>query len=96
MKRIANKDAYLHVSNFVVFVGNNTYSQHKCGCYIVYSYGEHYPMYIYKDKTWYENKDKYSRTTSKHHSQLRPRHVTVFELRTTEEMENIINPRETR
>lgn len=42
--------------------------------YIVYSYGLHYPMFIYDPATnqWYENADKYSPTTSKHRSQCRP------------------------
>lgn len=47
--------------------------------YIVYSYGSHYPMFIY-DYTcerWYANEDYYSRTTSKQRTQLMPRGVDV-------------------
>ena len=39
--------------------------------YIVSSYGW-YPIFINKDGRWYENKDKYSVSTSKQISQLRP------------------------
>jgi hypothetical protein len=42
--------------------------------YVVYSYGLHFPMYVYDyaaDK-WYENTDKYSSTTSKQQGQARP------------------------
>ena len=36
--------------------------------YVVYSYGEHFPMYVYDDEVemWFGNEDKYSPTTSKH------------------------------
>jgi hypothetical protein len=42
--------------------------------YTVYSYGQHFPMYVYDYDTqrWYGNKDKYSRTTSKHQTLMRP------------------------
>ena len=46
--------------------------------YTVNSYG-HWHMFIYSDetKTWYECSDKYSRTTSKHHSQAHPLTDTI-------------------
>ncbi len=36
--------------------------------YTVYSYGNHYPMYVWDDlaQQWYGNRDKFSRTTTKH------------------------------
>lgn len=42
--------------------------------YVVYSYGYHFPMYVYDREhgRWLANKDKYSRTTSKHQSQACP------------------------
>ena len=42
--------------------------------YVVYSYGEHFPMYVYNYDAgvWLGNSDKYSRTTSKHQSISRP------------------------
>ena len=40
--------------------------------YVVYSYASHFPMYIYAGNRWYANRDKFSRTTSKHQSQARP------------------------
>lgn len=45
--------------------------------YTVYSYGSHFPMYVYEksSKHWFANSDKYSRTTSKHQSQARPEYV---------------------
>jgi len=42
--------------------------------FTVYSYGTHFPMYVYDYQTqrWYGNSSKYSRTTSKHQSLMRP------------------------
>jgi len=42
--------------------------------YVVYSYGSHWPLFIYSEATnqWYGNSDKHSRTTSKHKGSARP------------------------
>ena len=42
--------------------------------YVVYSYGSHFPMYVWDTATqrWYGNKDKYSRSTSRHQSACQP------------------------
>ena len=45
--------------------------------YIVYSYGRHFPIYLYLNGIWYENTDKYSVSTSKHQTQARPDASTV-------------------
>ena len=46
--------------------------------YTVNSHG-HWRMFIYSEqtKTWYECSDKYSRTTSKHHTQAHPLTDTI-------------------
>lgn len=48
--------------------------------YTVYSYGPHFPMYVYDYTTnqWYGNSDRYSRTTSKHQSRCRPPSVAEW------------------
>lgn len=58
---------------------------YKAGIYVVYSYGSHYPMFIYDLETdqWFVNSDKYSVTTSKQSSRLRPKGVDMIELNTT-------------
>jgi len=50
------------------------YWYEKKHLYVVYSYGEHFPIYIYDSKRdeWYGNSDKYSRSTSKHQNQAYP------------------------
>lgn len=40
--------------------------------YVTYSYGPHWPMYIWQDGQWYGNKDKTSSTTSRHAILCRP------------------------
>lgn len=77
-KRVANSDARRCVQNLEEFKGSNTYAEWLLfpERYVVYSYGDHWPLFIYEDGKWYENADKYSRTTSKHHGQLRPLYAT--------------------
>lgn len=45
--------------------------------YAVYSYGEHWPLFVNHDGTWYENSDRYSVTTSKHRSATHPHCDTI-------------------
>jgi hypothetical protein len=42
--------------------------------YVVYSYGAHYPMYLYdyETQTWFGNETKSSVTTQRHKTQTRP------------------------
>lgn len=45
--------------------------------YVVYSYGEHFPMYIWQNGRWFGNEDKYSMTTSNHQSSTNPGDPTI-------------------
>lgn len=45
--------------------------------YVVYSYGDHWPLFVCHDGVWYENIDRYSVTTSKHRSQSHPHCDTI-------------------
>ena len=60
--------------------------------YVVYSYGEHFPLFLndcsYGESAWAVNTDKYSVTTSRHFSQAHPRYETVAS--NTEEMKAYI------
>jgi len=38
----------------------------------VYSYGKHWPLFIWENGVWYENEDRASVSTSKHRTQLHP------------------------
>ena len=85
--RCSNSD----VSRFIEYrdkfeTNNKTMFSEWCGSdeghvgartYTVYSYGYHFPMYVWDDQAqvWIGNKDKYSRTTSVHQTKARPRNV---------------------
>lgn len=76
-KRVANKDARSRVQERKEFEGSNTFGVWKpdvdgVSRYVVYSYGLHWPLFIYEKGRWYENEDRYSVSTSKHRSQLHP------------------------
>jgi len=74
--RIPNNNIRCCVRNREVFTNNNNtvYSEDRGDMYVVYSYGPHFPMYIYHSKlgVWFANADKYSVTTSRHQSQANP------------------------
>ena len=81
--KVANKDARKFVQKMIEFKGSNTFAEYQTHGgtwrYVVYSYGYHFPMYVAEwidgdmaNAKWYENSDKYSASTSKQQSQLRP------------------------
>ena len=70
--KTANFKARQYVQNRQTFTGNNTFGEHVGNAYVVYSYGYHWPLFVYVDGQWYENADRYSVSTSKHRSQLHP------------------------
>lgn len=45
--------------------------------YVVYSYGEHWPLFVWDGFDWYENEDSYSPTTSRHRSNANPYAPTI-------------------
>jgi hypothetical protein len=82
-KRITNREAGQCVNSMVEFETNNqtiyAYWNDDSEQYVVYSYGHHWPMYIYdaQSQCWYENESTYSRTTSKHRNYARPSAPTI-------------------
>ncbi len=99
-KRVANKDISEYIDKLEVVEGSNIFTENSGklpddpstddNLYIVYSYGWHFPMYIYcrQSDLWYGNSDKYSVTTTKHQSQARPQ--TVNHWLTTTAMKNLV------
>lgn len=59
------------VVNKIPFKGSNTSAEYVNNAYVVYSY-DWYPIFVYKDGQWFENESRYSKSTSKQVSQLRP------------------------
>lgn len=73
---IANKNARPYVQARKPFRGSNTEAVWHGASrrYVVYSYGVHWPLFIYDEAqgVWFENAGKYSQSTSRQHSQLHP------------------------
>ena len=87
LPRVANSKCRQYVTDREPFRGSNLYgyfslvdADHEV--YTVYSYGDHYPMFIYTEGMWFENEDKYSRSTSRHHSQAKPYGINTILLST--------------
>ena len=83
-KRINGRLARPYVQQKMEFKNSNgqlygQWSNHAPVQYGVYSYGTHWPLFIYvrSVNTWFENKEKYGPTTSKHRTQTPPHCDTV-------------------
>ena len=81
--KVTNVMARSSVQERTSFLGNNLFGQwthndaQPYSKYVVYSYGYHWPLFIYERGVWYENIDKHSVTTSKHRTQTHPLVDTV-------------------
>lgn len=75
-KNINNSDVKKHINKLENFETKNKtmYSVKSEKQYAVFSYGYHFPMYVYdiESEVWLGNSDKYSRTTSSHQNHARP------------------------
>lgn len=83
-KRVANRDINTHIDKLEIVEGSNIFTENSGklpdnpetddNLYVVYSYGWHFPMYMYcrQADLWYGNSDRYSASTTKHQSQARP------------------------
>lgn len=82
--KIANKDAREYVRNRIVFDGSNLFARYATdNLYVVYSYGFHFPMYIWDNTCgiWLRNVTEKSASTAKHYSECCPAlpvHMTDF------------------
>jgi len=63
-----NADAKEFIENHWPFKVNNMFAKQVGRMYIVYSYGEHWPLAVWTDGTgWMVNVEKVSRTTDRHY-----------------------------
>jgi len=96
-KRINNKDMHKFTTFRTPFKNNNETCwggwNWDTSLYAVFSYGHHFPMYVYdaQAQQWYGNEDKYSRTTTRHQSQARPRTEAGIEWMSTEALAHLIS-----
>ena len=76
MPKIANNEMRGAVNKRLTFTNNNStvYSDNSSTLYTVWSYGRHYPMYVYDKDTssWFGNDHKSTRTTERHKTLTRP------------------------
>lgn len=86
------KEAVELVKSKSMFTAGNVFSINYpvTGYYIVFSYGLHWPLFIYDHRKgqWYGNSDKYSVTTSKHYGKLNPGNVLPL---SCEEMKRLVD-----
>jgi len=79
--KTSNKKAIESIKALEPFKASNMFGEwFNCGVgknYVVYSYGYHFPMYVWDSVAcmWIGNKDKCSLSTSRQQSQTRPDHV---------------------
>lgn len=87
--RTSNKNASNFVQEKAEFKANNLHAVLNNHFYIVYSYGW-YPLYAYSfvEEKWFENRCKYSVSTSKQKTQCRPISDTVY--LTHEQMKDLL------
>ena len=68
MARISNKNSAEYVAKRQEFQANNLSAEfeyiNKTNAYVVRSYG-YYPVFVYVDGQWYENENRYSKSTAK-------------------------------
>lgn len=80
--KISNCQASESIDKLQSFTASNIFAEwYGSGrYYVVFSYGYHFPIYVHdiEANKWYGNKNKYSRSTSKHQTQARPSGIIDF------------------
>lgn len=76
--RVTRRTARTAVETRSDFKGSNMFGQTlPNGVYAAFSYGPHWPMYVYKDGRWYGNSSRYSQSTSCQSSACHPFGVDI-------------------
>ena len=93
MIKTSNKNARQYVQDKKEFTGNNTVGRWvDDDNYVVFSYGEHFPMFAYKKNFgWCTQISKYSVTTSKHYTQLHPHDKDMGEVAGVPELREFVS-----
>lgn len=93
MPRTSNARCRWFVTNKIEFTANNIFAKKFAnGDYAVWSYGAHFPIYVYARNRWFGNFEKYSRSTAKHQSQARPSVSSIIYLPTIALKRLILDP----
>lgn len=78
--RTTNRNAGDYVRNGVPFTNSNgqLFGRWETpSLYVVYSYGDHWPLFAWDNGEWLENDDRYSVTTTRHRTHAHP-HTQTF------------------
>ena len=78
--KITNKQVREKVEDLKPFKANTMYACWMNTAYVVFSYGTHWPLYIFYRGNWYENEERYSVTTSRHRNLARPYQADHFKV----------------
>jgi hypothetical protein len=78
--RVSNKQCRGYVQERKPFVASNIFGKFTDDgkTYVVYSYGEHWPLFVHSEGVWFENEEGCSVTTSKHRTQSHPQRTTIL------------------
>lgn len=88
--RVSNNKCRPYVTERKQFQGSNLYGIYPINdVYTVYSYGDHFPLFIYTEGRWFENSDGYSSSTTRHKSHTRPTATTNTTLLPTDHMRHL-------
>lgn len=90
-KRVNNYEAKQYVNRLQEFRGSHLFACNEGDLYVVYSYGNHWPLYAYDraGSQWYGNRNKYSSSTSRHATRTRPSSKDIRWLNVDEMLEII-------
>jgi hypothetical protein len=89
--RTTNRNARDYVRNGVPFKNSNGQLfalWETPEMFVVYSYGDHWPLFVWYGSEWFQNEEKFSMTTSHHRSYAHPH--TETELRSRRWLCNFI------
>lgn len=87
---IANREAHRFTTTRTLFKGSNLYSANIGYLYAVFSYSELSPLFVYANGKWYENSDRFSRSTERQRRDARPEGVTL-EMRDTVQLRKMLH-----
>ena len=87
---ITNREAYRFTTTRSLFKGANLFSANIGYLYAVFSYSQAYPLYVYANGKWYENSDRFSRSTERQRREARPEGVTL-EMRDTAQLRKMLH-----
>lgn len=77
--RVSNKKCRDCVQSRKPFIASNLFGKFTTGnTFVVYSYGEHWPLFIHSEGVWFENEDSCSVSTARHKSQAHPQRTTIL------------------